>query len=66
MPWTGSIPAPIRREMKGRRAGDPPISISSNKALLQTLDWTARYADIDAILGHALEWERKLQSRNWE
>lgn len=57
---------PIRREMKGRRAGDPPNLISSNKALLSTLDWSARYADIDTILTHALEWERKLKSRNWE
>ena len=57
---------PIRRELKGRRAGDPPLLISSNKALLDTLDWSARYADIDTILGHALAWERKLQSRNWE
>jgi UDP-glucose 4-epimerase len=59
------LPTPIRREMKGRRAGDPPMLISSNRALTETLDWSARYADIDAILGHALEWERKLQSRNW-
>jgi UDP-glucose 4-epimerase len=56
---------PIRREMKGRRAGDPPLLISSNKALLETLDWNARYADIETILTHALDWERKLQSRNW-
>ena len=34
-------------------------------ALLETLDWNARYADIETILTHALEWERKLQSRNW-
>ena len=56
---------PIRREMKQRRAGDPPLLISSNEALRQTLDWTARYADIETILTHALEWERKLQGRNW-
>ena len=56
---------PIRREMKQRRAGDPPLLISSNQALRQTLDWTARYADIETILTHALEWERKLQGRNW-
>jgi len=55
----------IRREMKGRRAGDPPLLISSNKALLETLDWNARYADIETILTHALDWERKLKSRNW-
>ena len=59
------LPEPIRREMKGRRAGDPPLLISSNKALTDTLDWQARYADIDTILTHALEWERKLLSRNW-
>jgi UDP-glucose 4-epimerase len=57
---------PIRREMKPRRAGDPPLLISSNEALRKTLDWTARYADIETILTHALEWERKLQGRNWE
>ncbi|MCH8616670.1 UDP-glucose 4-epimerase GalE [Sphingomonas sp. SM33] len=57
---------PIRREMKGRRAGDPPMLISSNRALTETLDWSARYADIDVILGHALEWERKLLARNWQ
>ena len=55
----------IRRELKGRRAGDPPLLISSNKALLETLDWNARYADIETILTHALEWERKLLTRNW-
>jgi len=60
------LPQPIRREMKGRRAGDPAMLISSNQALRETLNWTARYADIDAILGHALEWERKLQQRNWQ
>ena len=60
------LPQPIQREMKGRRAGDPPMLISSNEALKRTLDWTARYADIDAILSHALEWERKLQQRNWQ
>ena len=59
------LPEPIRREMKGRRAGDPPLLISSNKALTDTLDWQARYADIDTILTHALEWERKLLRRNW-
>ena len=59
------LPEPIRREMKGRRAGDPPLLISSNEALKATLEWQARYADIDTILTHALEWERKLLSRNW-
>ena len=46
--------------MKGRRAGDPPAAHLLQRALMETLDWTPRYADIDTILGHALEWERKL------
>ena len=41
------LPEPIHREIKGRRAGDPPMLVSSNEALKSTLDWTARYADID-------------------
>jgi UDP-glucose 4-epimerase len=57
---------PLRREMKGRRAGDAPILVSSNRALKETLDWNPRNADIKAILTHALDWERKLLSRNWQ
>jgi UDP-glucose 4-epimerase len=52
---------PIPREMKPRRAGDPPMLVASNRRLVETLDWTPRFADIDTIVTHALEWERKLQ-----
>jgi UDP-glucose 4-epimerase len=52
----------IRREMKGRRAGDPPELVASNRRLLETLGWSPRFADIDSIVTHALEWERKLQN----
>ncbi|HEY6662856.1 MAG TPA: UDP-glucose 4-epimerase GalE [Sphingomicrobium sp.] len=51
---------PVRREMGPRRAGDPPQLIAGNAKLLQTLDWRPAYADIDAIVGSALKWERKL------
>ena len=51
---------PVTREMKPRRAGDPPMLVASNRQLVETLDWTARFADIDTIVTHALEWERKL------
>jgi len=51
----------IPREMKPRRAGDPPVLVASNRRLLETLDWAPRHADIDTIVAHALEWERKLQ-----
>jgi UDP-glucose 4-epimerase len=52
---------PIRREMMPRRAGDPPALVASNRRLVETLDWTPRFADIDVIVTHALGWERKLQ-----
>ena len=51
---------PIRREMKPRRAGDAPMLIASNDRLVQTLDWAPRFADIQTIVRHALQWERKL------
>jgi UDP-glucose 4-epimerase len=56
--------ARIERRMEPRRAGDPPSLVSSNKALVETLDWTPRFADIDTIVAHALAWEKKLQQRS--
>jgi UDP-glucose 4-epimerase len=55
---------PIRRVMEGRRAGDPPMLISANKRILETLDWNPQYQDIDTIVGDALAWERKLAKRD--
>ena len=51
----------VPRELKGRRAGDPPELVASNRRLVETLDWSPRFADIDTIVTHALQWERKLQ-----
>ena len=53
----------IKRVMEGRRAGDPPTLVSANAKILDTLDWTPRFADIDRIVGDALAWERALQQR---
>ena len=55
--------APNERVMQGRRAGDPPTLVSANAKILDTLDWTPRFADIDRIVGDALAWERALQQR---
>ena len=52
--------APIRREMKPRRAGDPPELVASNQRLTGTLDWSPKFDDIETIVRHALQWERKL------
>jgi UDP-glucose 4-epimerase len=51
---------PIKRVMEGRRAGDPPMLISANKRILDTLDWRPQYQEIDRIVGDALAWERSL------
>ncbi len=50
----------IERRLEGRRAGDPAMLISDNRAILQTLNWTPRLADLDGIVRDALAWERKL------
>ena len=52
---------PLHREMKGRRAGDPPALVAANQRLVETLEWSPRFADIGTIVKHALEWERQLQ-----
>ena len=51
---------PVERREMPRRPGDAPELIASNRALVETLEWTPRFADIDTIVAHALEWERLL------
>jgi UDP-glucose 4-epimerase len=50
----------IERRFEGRRAGDPPSLISDNALIKATLPWVPQYADLDTIVTHALQWERKL------
>jgi UDP-glucose 4-epimerase len=54
---------PIKRVLEGRRAGDPPMLISDNRRILDMLDWTPEFDDINRIVGDALEWERTLLDR---
>ena len=54
---------PVERREMPRRPGDAPELIASNRALVETLEWTPRFADIDTIVAHALEWERLLLDR---
>src|SRR6476469_7268236 len=54
---------PIRRVMEGRRAGDPPMLVSANARILETLDWRPVYDDIDRIVGDARACEKKLAVR---
>jgi UDP-glucose 4-epimerase len=55
--------SPIERVMEGRRAGDPPMLVSANGRILETLDWRPAYDDIDRIVRDALVWEKKLVER---
>lgn len=50
----------INRIMGPRRAGDPDSLISDPSRIKATLPWQPKHADLDAIVAHALAWERKL------
>ena len=50
----------ITRVLAPRRAGDPDSLISDNARIKATLPWVPHYADLDTIVAHALQWERKL------
>ena len=53
----------IKRVMADRRAGDPDTLISDPSRLKATLPWAPRNDSLDAIVTHALAWERKLAER---
>jgi UDP-glucose 4-epimerase len=50
----------INRVFSPRRAGDPDALISDNSRIKATLPWVPQYADLDTIVAHALQWERRL------
>lgn len=52
--------ATIERQMEPRRAGDPAALVSDPGRIRETLPWKPRFADLDTIVTHALQWERRL------
>ena len=50
----------IERRMEPRRAGDPGSLISDPSRIRATLPWQPQHAELDAIIAHAVAWERKL------
>lgn len=50
----------IERRMEPRRAGDPAELVSDPSRIRATLPWQPRYDDLDQIIAHALQWERRL------
>lgn len=53
----------LDRRMQPRRAGDPDSLISDPSRIRATIDWQPQHDDLDTIVRHALEWERKLDER---
>lgn len=53
----------LNRVIEGRRAGDAATLVADNRAILATLDWRPRHADLDTIVRDALAWERTLDER---
>lgn len=49
----------IKRRVDARRAGDPGELVSNPARIRATLPWKPQYDDLDTIVRHALEWERK-------
>jgi UDP-glucose 4-epimerase len=45
-----------------RRQGDPPVLVAKAERIGRLLDWTPRFADLDHIVGSALDWERRRES----
>lgn len=52
---------PIERTLEPRRAGDPASLISDPSRIRATLAWEPRYADLDLIIRHAMQWENRLE-----
>ena len=44
-----------------RRAGDPPVLVASNEAILNALDWRPRRDDLHRIIGSAWAFEQRLR-----
>jgi len=50
----------VSRQIEPRRAGDPGALVSDPSRIRATLPWQPQHADLDTIIAHALQWERRL------
>jgi len=57
--------APLRIVERERRAGDPPALIAAAERIRETLGWTPRFDDLEAIAAHSIAWERKQLESPW-
>ncbi|MBU6461145.1 MAG: UDP-glucose 4-epimerase GalE [Bradyrhizobium sp.] len=49
---------------RSRRAGDPASIVADTRAIRRVLSWTPAFDNLEAIVQHALAWERKLTAQN--
>jgi len=54
----------ITRQTAPRRPGDPATLVADNRAILETLDWRPRHADLEQIVRDAFRWEMRLPRVN--
>ena len=45
-----------------RRPGDIVVSVAAANRIREVLNWNPELDDLDAIVGHALAWERRLMA----
>lgn len=50
-------------EIGGRRPGDPASLVANVDRIRKTLDWRPQFQDLDTIVTHALNWERRLPGK---
>jgi UDP-glucose 4-epimerase len=55
---------PFDIRYSGRRPGDAEAIVADASLARHELGWKAEHDDLRRIVSHALEWERKLSSRN--
>jgi UDP-glucose 4-epimerase len=46
-----------------RRPGDPASIVADTKAIRKLLSWAPAYDDLDVIVRHSLDWERRLMAQ---
>jgi UDP-glucose 4-epimerase len=51
------------RHLAPRRAGDPAAIVAKADKIRKILGWQPKYADLDTIVAQALNWERKISTR---
>jgi UDP-glucose 4-epimerase len=60
---TKAVGHPFAINYAGRRPGDVVVSVAAADRIRELLRWTPELDDLDAIVRHALAWERHLMQR---